>query len=74
MDNVPIVKNVTFVGDYFTMMTTVSLNEVLRNDGESDWDFAVRLAGVLIEEYYGWDVAAVAREIGVEMDEDEKEE
>lgn len=65
MDNVELTRTVMFVGDYFTLMTTVVLDEKLRYDDESDEDFAVRVATVLMEEYYGWDVADKANEIGV---------
>ncbi|NBQ64014.1 MAG: hypothetical protein EBT95_00355 [Verrucomicrobia bacterium] len=54
-----------FVGDYFTLMTTVVLDEKLRQDGESDEDFAVRVASVFINEYYGFDVASVSNDIGI---------
>ena len=46
-------------------MTTVVLDEKLRNDGEEDNDFAVRVASVFMNEYYGFDVQAVANDIGV---------
>lgn len=65
MDNVELTRTVMFVGDYFTLMTTVVLDEKLRYDDESDEDFAVRVATVFMEEYYGWDVADKANEIGV---------
>ena len=53
-------------------MTTVALDEALRIEDESDYDFAVRLASVFMKEYYGFDVASVSHEIGVEFeDEDE---
>lgn len=60
-----------FVGDYFTLITTVTLVEPFREKGESDEDFAVRLASDLLNNYYGWDVAAAATvAVGV-MDEGE---
>jgi hypothetical protein len=62
-----------FVGDYFSLITTVVLKEELRNRFESDWDFAVRLASVWLQEHYGWDVAAVSNEIGVVEEDDELE-
>jgi hypothetical protein len=58
-----------FVGDFFTLMTTVVLDETIRNEGEDDNDFAVRLASVLMSEFYGFDVASVANSVGV-VDED----
>lgn len=58
-----------FVGDYFTLMTTVVLDDKLRLDEESDEDFAVRTASVFMKEYYGFDVASVSNDIGI-VDED----
>jgi hypothetical protein len=48
----------------------------LRNEDEGDNDFAVRVASVFMNEYYGFDVEAVANSIGVvdgdgEVSEDE---
>lgn len=76
VDKIELTRNVIFVGDYFTLITTVSMPENLRHDDESDEDFAVRLATVFMEEYYGWDVADKANEIGVmddSYDEDEED-
>ena len=69
VDLIPLTKSVMFVGDYFSMITTVVLNEEMREAGEDDEDFAIRLAGVLIQEFYGWDVVAVSNEIGLVEDE-----
>lgn len=76
MDEILLSRTVMFVGDYFTLMTTVVLDEKLRNDGEEDNDFAVRVASVFMNEYYGFDVEAVSNNIGVvdgdgEVSEDE---
>lgn len=72
IDSVGLSKNVVFVGDYFTLMTTVVLEEILRNKNEDEYDFAVRLASIFMKEYYGFDVASVSNEIGVDFeDEDE---
>jgi hypothetical protein len=68
VDLIPLTKSVMFVGDYFSMITTVVLNEELREEGEDDEDLAIRLAGVLIQEFYGWDVVAVSKEIGLVED------
>lgn len=57
MDEINLSKTVLFVGDYFSLMTTVVLDEKLREEGEDDDEFAIRIASVLMEEYYGWDVA-----------------
>lgn len=65
IDEIPLSRTVMFVGDYFTLMTTVVLDEKLRNDGEEDNDFAVRVASVFMNEYYGFDVEAVSNNIGV---------
>lgn len=69
MDEILLSRTVMFVGDYFTLMTTVVLDEKLRNDDEEDNDFAVRVASVFMNEYYGFDVASVSNDIGV-VDED----
>lgn len=74
LDSIPLTRNVVFVGDYFTLMTTVVLPEELRQEGERDEDFAVRLASVFLSEFYGWDVAEVANEIGVMDDTYEEDE
>lgn len=55
IDEVTLSRTVMFVGDYFTMMTTVVLEESLRYEGEDDDDFAIRLATVFLSEYYGFD-------------------
>jgi len=55
MDEIEMSKTVMFVGDYFTLMTTVVLDEKLREKDESDDDFAIRVATVFLEEYYGFD-------------------
>lgn len=69
MDAIPVLKNVLFIGEYFSLMTTVSLREELRQPGEDDDDdFAVRMAKSVLEELYGWDVASVSLEIGVTDD------
>lgn len=69
MDDITFSRTIMFVGDYFTLMTTIVLDEKLRLDGESDEDFAVRTASVFIKEYYGFDVASVSNDIGVVEDE-----
>jgi len=74
IDHIKLTKEVVFVGDYFTLMTTVVLDESLREEGEDDHDFASRLANVWLKEHYGWDVGAVSHEIGVGIDDDEEDE
>jgi hypothetical protein len=69
MDKINLSRTVMFVGDYFTLMTTVVLDDKLRFDEESDEDFAVRTASVFMKEYYGFDVASFSKDIGI-VDED----
>ena len=69
MDNILPSRTVIFVGDFFTLMTTVVLDETIRNEGEDDNDFAVRLASILMSEIYNFDVVSVANSVGV-VDED----
>lgn len=69
IDNIPLSRTVMFIGDYFTLMTTIVLDDELRKENETDNEFAIRCASVFIKDYYGFDVEAVANEIGV-MDED----
>jgi hypothetical protein len=76
IDEIELTRTVMYVGDYFTLVTTVALDEKLRNEDEDDEDFAVRIANVLMEDYYGWNVADKANHIGVmdnsyEEDEDD---
>lgn len=65
MDNILPSRTVMFVGDYFTLMTTIVLDETLREANESDNDFAVRVGSTFIRGHYGFDVEAVSNEIGV---------
>jgi len=60
VDEIELTKTVLFVGDYFSLMSTVVLSEELREEGEDDDDFAIRLASVLLKEHYGWDVEDAA--------------
>jgi hypothetical protein len=69
LDHIPLTRTVLFVGDYFSLMTTVTLLEEFRLPEEEDNDYAVRLAGEFLKAHYGWDVAAVSNDIGV-VDED----
>jgi hypothetical protein len=65
IDEIPLTKSVMFVGDYFTLVSTVVLAEELREQDEDDKEFAIRLASVWIQEHYGWDLPAVSNEIGI---------
>jgi hypothetical protein len=71
IDLVPLTRSVMFVGDYFSMITTITLHEQFRLKGEEDDTFATRLAGEFIKEHYGFDVMAVSTNYGV-MEEDEE--
>lgn len=68
MDEITLNKTVMFVGDYFTLLTTVRLEETLRVAGEEDDEFAIRLASVWMGEHYGWDVLEASNEAGVVED------
>jgi hypothetical protein len=65
VDTIPLSKTVMFVGDYFTLMTTIVLDEEIRNKNETDNDFAIRVASVFMKEYYDFDVALVSNNIGI---------
>lgn len=65
IDEITLSRTVLFVGDYFSMMTTVVLNEEMRADGEDDDEFAIRLAKQFMLGHYGWDLEAVSNEIGI---------
>lgn len=69
IDEIEVTRTVLFVGDYFALTTTIVLDEKLRYEDEEDDDFAIRIANVLMEEYYGWDVGEKSNDIGV-VDED----
>jgi len=70
IDEITTSKTVLFVGEYFSLMTTVAPEETLRYEDEEDDDFAIRMASVLMQEHYGWDVEEMATiSIGV-VDED----
>jgi len=59
-------RTVVFVGEYFTLMTTIQIEESLRLEEETDDDeFAVRLAATWMGEYYGWDVLAASKEVDI---------
>jgi hypothetical protein len=61
---------VIFIGDYFTLITTVDLPDAGRREGETDEDYACRRAGDFLSGFYGWDVAARSNQVGV-MDDDD---
>jgi hypothetical protein len=69
MDSIKETRTVMFVGDYFTLLTTVALEEALRLPEETDEDeFAIRLAATWMGEHYGWDVLKASNEVGVVED------
>ena len=75
MDKIADTRTVMFVGDYFTLLTTVQLEESLRLPEETDDDeFAVRLAATWMGEHYGWDVLAASNEVGIVDDNEGFEE
>lgn len=67
MDDIAMTRTVMFVGEYFTTLTTVALDERLRLPQEKDDDdsFAIRLAAMWLGECYGWDMLAVSKEVGI---------
>lgn len=65
IDEISLNRTVMFVGDYFTLLTTVKLEESLRAEGEGDDEFAIRLAAVWMGEHYGWDVIEASNEVGI---------
>jgi len=67
-DLIPVIREVLFVGEHFTMMTSVAVDEALREPGESDDEFYIRLASVGIEQYYGWNVREQSVDIAVVLE------
>jgi hypothetical protein len=65
IDEISLNRTVMFVGDYFTLLTTVRLEEALRTEGEGDDELAIRLAAVWMGEHYGWDVIEASNEVGI---------
>ena len=59
------IKNVIFIGDYFSMIVSVAVSEESVKEGESYEDACLRSAGNILKEQYGWDVVAVSNHIGV---------
>lgn len=65
IDSIPLIREVLFVGEHFTLMTSISLDESLRKDGESEDEFAIRLASESFHSLYGWDVRKHSIDVGV---------
>lgn len=64
-DRIALIKDVLFVGEHFTMMTSVEVDETLRQPGEEDDAFHIRLASEGIKEVYGWDVRDKSIDVAV---------
>lgn len=64
-DRIALIKDVLFVGDHFTMMTSVEVDETLRQPGEEDDAFYIRLASEGIREVYGWDVREKSNDVAI---------
>lgn len=65
LDTIPLIREVMFVGEHFTLMTSIALDETLRLEGEGDDDFAIRLASEGFKGFYGWDVKSHSIDVGV---------
>lgn len=65
MDKINLSRNVMFVGDYFTLITTIVLDNELRNEDETETEFAIRSASVFLKAHYGIDFASISNSIGV---------
>jgi hypothetical protein len=65
MDELQAVKNVMFIGDYFSMIVSVAVPGSEVKDGEVYEDACLRAAATMMKEHYGWDVQAVSNHIGV---------
>lgn len=70
VDEIPNYKNVIFVGEYFTLISTVELVEESRQDNETDDELAIRSAATWLEHHYGWDMNKDAHQAGVMDDTD----
>jgi hypothetical protein len=66
-DLIPLIREVLFVGDHFTLMTSVTVDESLREPGESDDAFVIRLASSGLEQVYGWNVREMSKDVAVVM-------
>lgn len=65
IDKIPLIREVLFVGEHFTLMTSISLEDSLREEGESEDEFAIRLASESFHALYGWDVRQHSTDVGV---------
>lgn len=64
-ENVRYTCTVLFVGDYFALQTTVSVDSEDMPEGADLQETAIALAGNTLMHFYGWDVVGVAHEIEV---------
>jgi len=64
-DRIALVKDVLFVGEHFTLMTSVAVDETLRQPGEEDDAFHIRLASEGIKQMYGWDVFEKSNDVAI---------
>ena len=65
LDSIPELRDVLFVGEFFSAIVSVRLLEEFREPAESDDDLAVRLASTLFSGVYGWDIRENSLEVGV---------
>lgn len=65
MDNITNIKNVIFIGDYFSMIVSVAVLEEDVAPNENYEDACLRAAKALMQHHYGWDVESVCNHIGV---------
>lgn len=67
IDTIPLTRTVMFVGEWFSLITTIEVPT-----GATD-DFIIQRAGKFMQTQYGWDVASVSLSQGVlSNDEEEK--
>lgn len=64
-DIIPLIREVLFVGDHFTLMTSVVVDESLREPDESEDAFVIRLASSGLEQVYGWNVREMSKDVAV---------
>ena len=63
-------KTVLFVGEYFTLTTTVTIDETLRRENENDEDFITRTPSEFLAEYYDFKNLESKSTISIEIIED----
>ena len=65
IDRVAMIKDILFVGEHFTLMTSVEVDDSLRKEGEDYDAFVIRLASEGLKEVYGWDVRSRSIDVAV---------